>query len=74
MKTTSRKIKELLFGNCDDLVGGTPIRAEITYPNMDGYRNHIYWDGNKGLIVSLFERIEKIEKDLESIKYKKNER
>lgn len=70
IKLLSKKLLELLFGNCQSVVGGTPLVADITYPyieNGEERYKHIKWDGNKGLIVTSFEKIEKLEKEIEKL-------
>lgn len=61
----STKLKEILFGGIDKIEGGTPSRAQLTFPKLDGSRKDIYWEGNKGLIITMWEKIEKLELELE---------
>ena len=71
MKLLSTKLKEILFGSVGACEGGTPLRAELSYPLLDGTRKYIYWEGNSGLIVTMWKKIEKLEKELEELKSKK---
>ena len=68
MKFLSTKLKEILLGSADEIDGGTPLRSQISSPMLDGTRKYYYWEGNKGLLVSLLERIEKLEKEIENKK------
>lgn len=65
MKTLSKKIQEVLFGSCSVIEGGTPLRSKLSIPKLDGSWNYVYWEGNKGLIIYLIEKIDKLEKEVE---------
>lgn len=71
MKLTSTKLKELLFGEIEELHGGTPLRGRIESPQLDGSTRYFYWPGNEGLIISMLKRIEKLEEQLEKKTKKK---
>jgi hypothetical protein len=60
----SKKIANTLFGKHDNLDGKNQVRESLTYPQLDGSFKTIYWEGNKGLIITLVERIEELEKKL----------
>ena len=62
----SKKIAQILFGSYSKLEGGTPIRATLENPQIDGTAKFYRWEGNKGLIVTMLERIEKLEEEVKS--------
>lgn len=66
-------MKELLFGGVGTIEGGTPLRAELSTPKLEGYRKTFYWEGNKGLIVHMLEKIEELEKEVSELKSKKKQ-
>jgi len=68
MKTLTRKIKEILFGDAEKIDGGTPLQANLSWPISNGRIKYYYWEGNKGLIVTLLERIEKLEEKTSKLK------
>lgn len=66
MKTTGKKLAEILFGNCD-LEGGLPVRAGITFPQIDGSDKVFRWPGNEGLIITLIKKIEALEERIADV-------
>jgi len=72
MKLLSKKLLEALFGQVGRFEGGTPVRAQLEYPILDGSKKSVYWEGNLGLIITMRQKIEKLEKELEELKSKKS--
>ncbi len=68
MKTQSKKLLEVLFGGCKRLEGGTPLRNHLGSPKLDGSTKDYYWEGEKGLIVTMLDRIEELEKEVNKLK------
>ena len=63
----NKKMRELLFGSADQLTGGLPLRARINIPRKDGSNKTYYWEGNKGLLPTLLERVEELENKVKKI-------
>jgi hypothetical protein len=68
----SKKLLQILFGKISKVEGGTPVRASLNYPELDGKEKKIYWEGNTGLIITMWEKIEKLESEIEEFKIKKH--
>ena len=66
MKTLSKKLQDLLFGK-SSLEGGLPVVANMTCPQPNKSPKKIEWDGNKGLILYMIERIENLEKEVSEL-------
>jgi hypothetical protein len=70
-KTKSKKIQDLLFGN-SSIEGGLPVVATMSFPYPNSIiRKSISWEGNRGLIYHLIERIEKLEDKVTKLESKK---
>ena len=70
MKTLSKKLAELLFGSRRKLDGRIPLRANLSIPKLDGGQKTVHWEGNRALIFYLYEKIEKLEQEVEELKSK----
>lgn len=67
MNTLSKRLQKTLLGGIEYVIGGTPLRASLQIPLPNGCNKMIYWEGNKGLIIHLFEKIEKLEDEIEEL-------
>ena len=70
MKRLSKKLQDVLFGK-SNIEAGLPVRATLNYPSLDGSTKTIYWEGNRGIIIPIYEKIEGLEKEVEELKKKK---
>jgi hypothetical protein len=66
----SKKVEHILLGKTDTLEGGTPLRKSLSYPLLNGLIKTIYWEGNKGLIITMYEKIEELEKKIIELEMK----
>ena len=66
----SKKLERHLLGKNDGNYGGMGIRSYISYPQDDGSYKSFYFEGNKGIIVSLIEKMDKLEKRIEVLESK----
>lgn len=67
-KLLSKRTADILFGKYDKLEGGTPVMANLNFPVIGSFNKTINWEGNKGLIITLWEKIEKLEKEVGELK------
>ena len=71
-KTLSTKLKDILFGDIDVIEGGKTLRKDLSYPKLDGSKEYIYWEGNLGLIITMWQKIEKLEKRVAELECSKS--
>ena len=68
MTTLSGKLKNILFGSCSIAGDGLPLRAYMKIPLINGEIKKMYWEGNLGIITTLWNKIDKLEEKILELK------
>ena len=69
--TRAKTIQNLLFGRIDKLDGKLALSKDITIPRAGEATETYEWEGNRGLIPTILEKISKLEDEIRYLKAKK---